>query len=138
MSMRIVFGGGKRVDAIYKGFTIHTDQPEDAGGENSAPTPFDLFLASLGTCAGLYVLAFCQRRNLPTGEIAMTLDTERDEATHRISRIHVDIALPDDFPAEIVAACVRAAEQCAVKSAIQNAPRVEVAARRVPPCAERP
>ncbi len=130
MSMRIVFPGGKRVDALYKGFTIHTDQPKEAGGGNSAPSPFDLFLASLGTCTGFYVMAFCQRKDLPTQGMTMTLDAVRDEAAHRIGRIDIAISLPEDFPAEYVDACARAAEQCAVKSHLHDAPRVDITARR--------
>ncbi len=52
MEMQISLAGGKKVDARFKGFTIRTDQPESSGGENSAPSPFDLFLGSIGTCAG--------------------------------------------------------------------------------------
>jgi putative redox protein len=138
MSMRIVFPGGKRVDALYKGFTIRTDQPQEAGGGSSAPSPFDLFLASLGTCAGFYVLAFCQRKNLPTEGMALTLDAVRDESGHRIARIDIAISLPADFPTEYVDACARAADQCAVKSHLQNAPHVEVTARRGASHAEDP
>jgi len=136
MSMRVVFAGGKRVDALYKGFTIRTDQPENVGGENSAPSPFDLFLASLGTCAGYYVLTFCQRRNLPTDDVALTLSAVRDEAAHRITRIEIHIALPGDFPMDYVDACIRAAEQCAVKGYLKDALRVEITARRGQPRAE--
>jgi ribosomal protein S12 methylthiotransferase accessory factor len=136
MSMRIVFPGGKRVDAFYKGFAIRTDQPESVGGENSAPSPFDLFLASLGTCAGYYVLAFCQRKSLPTGEVTLTLSAVRDEAAHRMTSIEIHIALPSDFPMEYVEACAQAAKQCAVKSHLQDALRVDITARRGQPHAE--
>ena len=64
MEMVIDFPGGARVDAHFGPFTVMTDQPSKAGGEDSAPTPFALFLASLGTCAGIYVLGFCRQRNL--------------------------------------------------------------------------
>jgi ribosomal protein S12 methylthiotransferase accessory factor len=128
--MRIVFPGGKRVDALYKGFTIRTDQPENVGGENSAPSPFDLFLASLGTCAGYYVLTFCQRKSLPTDEITLTLNAVRDEAAHGITRVEIHIALPGDFPMDYVDACARAAEQCAVKNYLQDTLRVDISARR--------
>ena len=50
--MEISFPGGQKVDAQYRGLTIKTDQPVEDGGDESAPTPFSLFLASLGTCAG--------------------------------------------------------------------------------------
>ena len=73
MEMEVVLSGGMKVNAIYKGFTIETDQPEQAGGDGSAPSPFDLFLASIGTCAGFYVLSFCQKQGIPTDEIRLML-----------------------------------------------------------------
>ena len=67
MEMMIDFPGGSRVDAHFGGFTVATDQPPAA----SAPTPFATFLASIGTCAGIYVLGFCQQRGLPTEDIRL-------------------------------------------------------------------
>jgi putative redox protein len=130
MSMEIVFAGGKRVDALYKGFRVSTDQPEEAGGTNEAPSPFDLFLAALGTCAGYFVLSFCQRRGLPTEGLSLNLSAVRDAGGHRLARIEIAIAFPEAFPAEFETACVRAAEQCAVKSYLDAGLRVEVIARR--------
>ncbi|MDD4904025.1 MAG: OsmC family protein [Candidatus Bipolaricaulis sp.] len=130
MEIEIGFPGGKRVDATYRGFVIRTDQPESAGGEGSAPTPFDLFLASLGTCTGYYVLAFCQKRQIPTEGVSLTLRAVRDEAAHRISRVEVRVRLPHAFPEEYVAACVRAAERCAVKAHLESPPAVSIQAER--------
>ena len=64
--MIVTFGGGKKVNAEFNGFTIATDQAIYAGGEGAAPEPFSLFLASIGTCAGIFVLSFCQSRGIPT------------------------------------------------------------------------
>ncbi|MDD5264139.1 MAG: OsmC family protein [Candidatus Bipolaricaulis sp.] len=131
MEMQIGFPGGKRVDATYKGFVIRTDQPEAAGGANSAPSPFDLFLASLGTCSGYYVLAFLERRGIPSDGVSLSLSATRDEATHRIGEVEIRIRLPRDFPAEYVDACSRAAGQCAVKAHLESPPSVSVTAERV-------
>ena len=60
--MEIRFPGGLEVEAVHEGFTILTDQPVAQGGAGAAPSPFDLFLASIGTCAGLYALMFCRQR----------------------------------------------------------------------------
>ncbi|MGD9675779.1 MAG: OsmC family protein [Candidatus Bipolaricaulia bacterium] len=130
MEIEIGFPGGKRVDATYGGFVIRTDQPESAGGTGSAPTPFNLFLASLGTCSGYYVLAFCQKRQISTEGVSLTLRATRDDAAHRISRIEVRIRLPHSFPEEYVAACVRAAEQCAVKAHLESPPAMSIEAER--------
>ncbi|MCK5331318.1 MAG: osmotically inducible protein OsmC, partial [Candidatus Marinimicrobia bacterium] len=62
MDMKITFPGGKKINAEYNGQIIKTDQAVASGGNGSAPEPFDLFLASIGTCAGIYVLGFCQQR----------------------------------------------------------------------------
>ena len=95
MAMIITFPGGKRVDAQYKGFTIQTDQPESAGGGGSAPAPFDLFLASIGTCAGIYVLAFCQERGIPADGTQLTMETERDPDSNE-SLVVQALAMPYD------------------------------------------
>ncbi len=80
MEMMINFPGGKRVNSTYKGFTVETDQPKSEGGNGSAPEPYDLFLSSIGTCAGVYIVYFCESRNIPTDDISMTLRFERNEA----------------------------------------------------------
>ena len=80
MDMEIYFPGGKRVFADYGGFTIETDQPAAGGGEDSAPAPFDLFLASIGTCAGIYALGFMQQRDLDPAGAKLAMRTHRDAA----------------------------------------------------------
>ena len=81
------FPGGKKVDAHIKGFTVSTDQPERAGGEGTAASPFDLFLSSIATCAGIYALGFCQNKGLSTEGLKLTLDTEKNPETRRRSRL---------------------------------------------------
>lgn len=126
MRMEISFPGGLEVAARYQGFTIATDQPAKAGGRGSAPSPFDLFLASIGTCAGLYALRFCQQRGLDTTGLAVTLDGERAEDNGSLSIIRLEIQAPDRFPTKYRAAIVRAVDQCAVKRHIVRPPAFEV------------
>lgn len=122
----VYFPGGKRVAATYRGFTIETDQPEGAGGDNSAPAPFDLFLASLATCAGYFVLSFCQQRGIPTDGIKVTQDMDFDPQSHLISRVGIQIHLPADFPEQYRAAVIRSAELCTVKRHLHTPPTIEV------------
>ena len=122
MEMEIFFPGGKRVDARWKGFTIQTDQSVKGGGEASAPAPFDLFLASIGTCAGIYVLLFCEHRNIPTDEIRLIQTFERNEETHMIETMDIEIRLPADFPEKYRKPLIRSANLCAVKKHMEQAP----------------
>ncbi len=129
MSMKITFPGGQAVNALYKDFTIGTDQPEAAGGDGSAPSPFDLCLAALGTCAGFFALRFCQERKIDATGMRLELETEQDPDSHRkLDRVQIRIHLPPGFPEKYRKAIIRAAEQCSVKRMIQEPPDFEVVA----------
>ena len=126
--LKVMFAGGLKVDAEYKGFTIKTDQPVYEGGEGTAPAPFDLFLASLGTCAGYYVLAFCQQRKIPTDNAHLVLRTVREQGAKLISKITIEIHLPADFPEKYRGAVVKAADSCAVRLHLDHPPIFETLA----------
>ncbi len=122
----VEFPGGARVDAHYGPYIIKTDQPPMGGGEGSAPTPFSLFLASMGTCAGIYVLGFCRQRGLPTEGIRIVQRMESDPRTHMISHVSLEIVLPPGFPEKYREAVIRSAEQCAVKKHLEAPPQFTV------------
>jgi putative redox protein len=132
MEMNITFPGGKKVNAEWNGRVIATDQPEGAGGEGSAPTPFDYFLASLGTCAGIYVLSFCQQREIATEGLSLIQRMEyatTDDGKKRLSKVAIEITLPPGFPEKYHNAIVKAAELCAVKKAIMDPPEFAITTR---------
>lgn len=124
--IEVSFPGGKRVDARVGDFVVRTDQPVGAGGEGSAVAPFDLFLASIATCAGIYVLGFCRARGLPTDEIRLRQHVDYAEATKLPERIHLELILPESFPEKYRVAVVRAAEGCKVKKTIAAQPQIDV------------
>ena len=126
MDMEIYFPGGKKVDAIYKGFTIQTDQPKDEGGEGSSPEPFSLFLASIGTCTGIYVLSFCQQRNIPTNGLKMILKLNKNSKTHMINKISIKIQVPNDFPDGYLNAILKTAGLCTVKKHLETPPLIDI------------
>ncbi len=126
MEMLIDFPQGLRVDAHFGKYHVLTDQPLTAGGADAAPTPFALFLASLGTCAGIYVLGFCKQRNIPTQNIRLIQRVSRDFATGLVSNVQIEIQVPPDFPQKYHDALIRAASQCAVKKHLENPPQFEI------------
>ncbi len=126
MEMTIDFPGGARVDAHFGGMLVPTDQPPSGGGQGSAATPFATFLSSIGTCAGIYVLGFCQQRGIPTDGIRLVQRMQIDPMTHLVSDVQVTIELPQGFPERYAEAVVRAAEQCAVKKHFERPPVIRV------------
>ena len=122
MDMIIDFSGGLKVDAHFRGHTIKTDQPND----DTAPMPFELFLASIGTCAGIYVLGFCKQRNLPTEGIRIVQRNHANPMTGLMDNIELEIQVPPTFPEQYHAALVRSAELCKVKKTLENPPTFDV------------
>ena len=120
MQMQIEFPGGNRVDARVGDLVIHTDQ------DGSAPPPFTLFLASIGTCAGIFVLSFCKHRGLSTDGIRILQRTRTNHETHMVETIEIDIEVPPDFPEKYHKALIRAADQCAVKRHLTDPPEFAV------------
>lgn len=125
MAMEISFPGGKKVDADFKGFTIKTDQAERDGGEGSAPTPTFLFLASLGTCAGIYALNFCEKREIDTAKLKLVVDFQTDQKTHMVNKVVMKLTLPPDFPEKYIPAIVKAMNLCYVKKHLHEPPEFE-------------
>ncbi len=126
MEMKIFFDGKKKVNAEFNGQIIMTDQPVQAGGDGTAPAPFTLFLASIGTCAGIYIKSFCDQRNIPTDEISITQKMNYNYKTRLIDRIELKVNLPSDFPEKYKTAVINAANLCAVKEHFNNPPNIKV------------
>ena len=124
--MEITFDGGKVVTAHTHGHVIRTDQPLDNGGGNTAPAPYDLFLASIGTCAGIYIKGFCDNRNIPTEGIKIIQSHEWNQETGLPTNIRLDIKLPAGFPEKYKASLIHVADLCKVKKTMANPPKFEI------------
>jgi ribosomal protein S12 methylthiotransferase accessory factor len=126
MQMIVDFPGGARVDAHFGPYTVMTDQPPSGGGTGSAPTPFSIFLASMGTCAGIYVLGFCRQRGLPTEGIRIIQNTHANPFTGMVEKVDLEIQVPPTFPEKYYPSLVRSAELCAVKKHLETPPEFNV------------
>jgi putative redox protein len=126
MEMIISLEDGKKVNAFYKEMVIKTDQPVRSGGEASAPEPFTLFLASIGTCAGIYVKSFCDQRGIPTDNIKLVQTMTYNQEKKMIGKIRIDIQLPAGFPEKYKEAVIKAADLCAVKKHLAEPPEITV------------
>ena len=127
-TITVEFPGGKRVDARMGGVVIPTDQTLENGGEGIAPEPFQLFLASIATCAGIYALEFCRARGLSGDGMTLTMSCDWDEKKHAIETMHIDLKLPPGFPDQYKKAVVRAMDLCSVKKHIIHPPEFVVTA----------
>jgi putative redox protein len=126
MQMEITFPGGARVDASFGPYTVQTDQPPMGGGEGAAPTPFALFLASIGTCAGIYVLGFLRQRGLSSDGVRIIQRMHSNPSTGMVSQVDLEIEVPPDFPEKYRGALAHSAELCAVKKHFHQPPTFNI------------
>lgn len=122
MNLTVSFPGGKKVDVAFDAHTVHTDQPVSGGGEDTAPAPYDLFLASIASCAGIYIVGFCQNRGVDPALVRLQQRVEFDPETHLASKIDLDLELSPAFPEKYVQALVRVVDQCKVKKTLAAPP----------------
>ena len=124
-NMDIKLVGGQKIFAVYKGFTIQTDQSVKDGGDNSAPTPSDLFFVSLGACAGLYALRFCEKRKIDTEALKIGMELQSNQKTHMVEKIVFKVSLPPEFPEKYTSALIKAMNLCYVKKHLEQPPEFE-------------
>ncbi|MGM0665695.1 MAG: OsmC family protein [Bacteroidota bacterium] len=130
MELEVFFEDNKKVNARLNGYVIPTDQPRRSGGDETAPEPFSLFLASIGTCAGIYVKYFCEKRGIDSSKIRIIQRHSFNPETRMIDRIELEAILPDDFPEKYRSAVVNAMDLCTVKRHLNNPPKIEAYASR--------
>jgi ribosomal protein S12 methylthiotransferase accessory factor len=124
--IKVVFPGGLRVDAEYKGHVVKTDQPVHQGGGGTASSPFDLFLVSIAACAGFYALAFCKERDIPTEKAGVVMRMEKTPETKMIGKILIQLQLPAEFPERYKRAIIKAVDTCTVKAHLMKPPVIEI------------
>jgi putative redox protein len=112
-----------KVNVAFNGFEVKTDQPASSGGDNSAPAPFLVFLSSIATCSGWFLLRFLEARNLPLDGIELRMSTSMNKETKMLAEIRFMLSLPESFPKKYYKAVVNAIHQCAVTRTVLNPPR---------------
>ena len=123
--IEVSFTGGKKIEARLDERVIQTDQKKINGGDESAPTPFQLFLSSLATCSGIYALNFCHARNIPTDGMAMKMICDFSEEKKFYTKMTFSLVLPPGFPEKHKSAIIRAIELCTVKRLMQDPPEFQ-------------
>lgn len=126
MEMKINFLDRKKVSVEYRDQTIVTDQPKGVGGDGEAPTGFDLFIASLGACAGFYVQLFCQKRKIPLDSVTMKMETVFSDETDLLTEMNISVETTDEFPEKYKKTIFQLIDQCAVKKQLVSPPEINI------------
>ena len=125
-NITVKFPGNKKVEAVFDGFSVITDQRLDHGGDQSAPSPFDLFFVSMATCAGISALDYCQKHHIPTEGLLISLRAHRHPVQPRYDRIVIELTPPAGLAARQLDAIISEIETCSLKRHILTPPSFEI------------
>ena len=129
VEIEVSFPKNVAVEANIRGFVLTTDQPEKSGGDNSGPTPFELFTSSIATCAGFFAVKFCRSRNIDTTGMSLKMSYDWDKELKRYPKMVIDLTLPEGFPGKYRGAIIKAMDLCVVKKHILEPPEFEISVR---------
>ena len=124
--MRVEHRGGDKFDINVRGHVVRVDQPIKDRGEDTAPTPTELFIASLASCVAFYARRYLARHNLPTDGLAVEATFDMGSKPARVARIAMRLIVPEGVPADRLDAMLAVATHCTVHNTLSSEPDVSI------------
>lgn len=125
-TIRVGHLDGDRFGIQIREHTLTVDQPEDAGGEDTAPTPTELFVASLAACVAFYARRYLHRHNLDTTGLSVETSFALAQKPARVDRIDVTVKLAADLPPARRDALLAVVNHCTVHNSITTSPEISI------------
>jgi len=117
---------GDRFAISVRGHTISVDQPVDAGGTDTAPTPTELFVASVAGCVAHYARRYLARHDIGSDGMAVTARYVMAERPARVDAVDIHITPPDSLPVERRDAFLAVASHCTVHNSLAQPVAVQI------------
>lgn len=105
---------------------VVVDQPTDAGGDDSGPTPTELLVASLAACVAHYARRYLARHDLPDDDVCVEAEFAIADRPARVGEINVTLHVPDGVPADRLTPLLAVASHCTVHNTFDDPPRVRI------------
>lgn len=125
-ALRVDHKGGDLFEIAIRQHVLHVDQPIGDGGSDAAPTPTEMFVASVASCVAFYVRRFLSRHHLPTDGLAVSALFTMDERPARVGEIRLSIKIPDGVPEDRRAPLLAVASHCTVHNTLEHSPVVTI------------
>jgi uncharacterized OsmC-like protein len=123
----VTFVAGESYEAAVRGHRIVVDQPIEDGGADSAPTPVELFVASLASCVAFYAGRYLTRHGYSRDGLAVSAAfTMASDRPARVSDIRVTLRVPAGLPAERRPALHAVVNHCTVHNTLVSKPSVTI------------
>jgi putative redox protein len=125
-SMDVVFRSGERYEVTLRGHRVTVDQPAALGGDDGAPTPTELFVASLATCVAFYAGRYLTRHRHPRDGLGVSVAYRMADRPARVADVRLTVRVPKDLPAARWPALQAVVSHCTVHNSLVTPPAVRI------------
>ncbi len=134
VTVRSRAGRAFTADVTGERHALVADEPVSFGGDDEGPTPYELLLAALGSCAAMTVNSYARRKGWPLTDVTVELENDRIHASDcekcetqegYLDRIHVRIGVDGPLHEEQRARLEEIARKCPVHKTLTSELRVE-------------
>lgn len=113
-----------------RGLELTADEPADHGGQDLGLRPHELLLSAIASCTAITVRMYADRKQWVVPSITVTASMERDQVGKAIdTRIHLELELPFDLPAEQRERLLQIARLCPVHRTLESPIHISSALR---------
>jgi uncharacterized OsmC-like protein len=135
MEVKVSHLGNVKFSIQSRSHSILCDQPAENGGEDSAMTPPELMLASLGSCAAFYAVQYLKTRNLADRGVEVTVTAEKLKPPARLGNFRIQVECPVPLTEEQTAGLTRSVQSCLIHNTLLSSPKIEIELGFAEPCA---
>jgi putative redox protein len=124
--MTVRHQGGDRFEIDVRGHRVIVDQPIGAGGSDKGPTPTELFVAGLASCAAFYAERFLRRHSLPVQGLEVQCEFAMDPRPTRVASVQLGVVVPAFLHDAHRRALLAVVDHCTVHNSIRQDPEVGI------------
>jgi uncharacterized OsmC-like protein len=124
--VNVKYLGNISFQAQAGGHTFTIDLSKDKGGSDLGMDPPEVFMASLGSCIGVYITRYCKNVKLNADGLDIHLDWCLSDDKTTIETINVRIELPNAEVGRRKDALLKVAGHCLIHNTIQNPPEIKM------------
>lgn len=126
MEVKVSHLGQVKFNIESRGHSVLCDQPVDNGGEDSAMTPPELMLASLGSCAAFYAVQYLKTRNLAESGVEVSVTAEKLKQPARLGNFNIKVDCPVALTEEQTEALIRSVHHCLIHNTLLTPPEIKI------------
>ena len=125
-NVKVVLRGRKSFTVSVRGHEMTTDLPMDHGGDDTGPTPVELFVSSIGACMGIYALSYLKTAGVAHEGLSLSIDWTLDKNKRKIREIKATLSLAGADLGDRKAALISAAKKCLLHNTLYEPPEISL------------